>query len=61
MTQRQEFRVIRSYKGFELREYLPCSIAEVKVSADTHRPEVSPLDLYLDTSLKVISGQKRLL
>jgi hypothetical protein len=34
MTQRQEFTVIRSYNGFELREYSPCSIAEVKVSAD---------------------------
>jgi len=34
MTQRQEFTVVKSYDGFELREYLPCSIAEVKVSAD---------------------------
>ncbi len=34
MTKRQEFTVIRSYEGFELREYLPCSIAEVRVSAD---------------------------
>ena len=34
MTQRQEFTVIRKYDGFELREYAPCSIAEVKVSAD---------------------------
>jgi hypothetical protein len=34
MTERQKFRVIRSYNGFELREYLPCSLAEVKVSAD---------------------------
>ena len=34
MTQRQEFRVIRSYGGFEVREYAPCSLAEVKVSAD---------------------------
>ena len=34
MTQRQEFRVIQSFNGFELREYAPCSIAEVKVSAD---------------------------
>ena len=34
MTQRQEFTVVKSYNGFELREYLPCSIAEVKVSAD---------------------------
>ena len=34
MTQQQEFTVIRSYDGFELREYAPCSLAEVKVSAD---------------------------
>jgi hypothetical protein len=34
MTQRQEFRVIKSFNGFELREYASCSIAEVKVSAD---------------------------
>ena len=34
MTERQEFKVIRSFDGFELREYLPCSLAEVKVSAD---------------------------
>ena len=32
MTQRQEFRVLRAYSDFELREYLPCVIAEVKVS-----------------------------
>ena len=32
MTQRQEFRVLRAYGDFELREYLPCVIAEVKVS-----------------------------
>ena len=32
MTQRQEFRVLRTYKDFELREYSPCVIAEVKVS-----------------------------
>ena len=34
MTQRQEFTVIRRFDSFELREYAPCSIAEVKVSAD---------------------------
>ncbi|MDA2963472.1 MAG: heme-binding protein [Actinomycetota bacterium] len=34
MTQRQEFKVLRSYKDFEVREYLPCVIAEIKVSAD---------------------------
>ena len=34
MTKRQEFTVIRSYRGFEVREYQPCVIAEVKVSAD---------------------------
>ena len=33
MTQRQEFRVLRSYDGFEVREYKPCVIAEIKVSA----------------------------
>ena len=34
MTQRQEFTVLRSYKDFEVREYMPCVLAEVKVSAD---------------------------
>jgi hypothetical protein len=33
MTKRQEFEVLRTYGDFELREYLPCVIAEVKVSA----------------------------
>ena len=32
MTERQEFKVLQSYKEFELREYLPCVIAEVRVS-----------------------------
>ena len=32
MTKKQEFRVVRSYSNFEVREYLPCVIAEVKVS-----------------------------
>jgi hypothetical protein len=34
MTQRQEFRVIQRFNDFEIREYLPCMIAEVKVSGD---------------------------
>ncbi|MCX6443036.1 MAG: heme-binding protein [Actinobacteria bacterium] len=34
MTERQKFTVIQKYDGFEVREYLPCSLAEVKVSAD---------------------------
>ena len=34
MTQRQEFRLLEKYKDFELREYLPCVLAEVRVSAD---------------------------
>jgi hypothetical protein len=34
MTQRQEFRVIETFRDFEIREYQPCVIAEVKVSAD---------------------------
>jgi hypothetical protein len=33
VTERQEFKVLRTYKDFEVREYLPCVIAEVKVSA----------------------------
>ena len=33
MPERQEFKVLRSYEDFELREYLPCVIAEVKISA----------------------------
>lgn len=33
MTQRQEFRVLRTYANFEVREYQPCVIAEVRVSA----------------------------
>jgi len=32
MTERQEFKVLRTYEDFELREYLPCVIAEVRVS-----------------------------
>lgn len=32
MAKRQEFRVIRTYEDFEVREYKPCVIAEVKIS-----------------------------
>ena len=32
MTERQEFKVLRTYEDFELREYLPCVLAEVRVS-----------------------------
>mgnify|MGYP000645370982 CR=1 FL=1 len=32
MTERQQFKVLQTYKDFELREYLPCVIAEVRVS-----------------------------
>lgn len=34
MTQRQEFRVIEVHKDFEIREYLPCVIAEVRVASN---------------------------
>ena len=34
MTQRQEFRVLETFRDFEIREYEPCVIAEVKVSAE---------------------------
>jgi len=33
MTKRQEYKVLQSYSDFEVREYLPCVLAEVKVSA----------------------------
>jgi len=33
MTQRQEFRTIQTFSDFEVREYKPCVLAEVKVSA----------------------------
>ena len=33
MTKRQEFYLLQKYDEFELREYLPCVIAEVKVYA----------------------------
>jgi hypothetical protein len=34
MTKRQDFKVLETYDGFEIREYLPCVLAEVKVSAE---------------------------
>ena len=34
MTKRQEFTVLKTYPGFEIREYKPCVIAEVKSSAN---------------------------
>ena len=33
MTKRQEYKVLQTYSDFEVREYLPCILAEVKVSA----------------------------
>lgn len=33
MTQRQEFKVLQTYKDFELRKYQPYVLAEIKVSA----------------------------
>jgi len=37
MTQRQEFKVLRTYKDFELREYLPCVLAEVKIAKSSEQ------------------------
>ena len=34
MTKRQEYKVLQSFPDFELREYLPCVLAQVKVSAN---------------------------
>ena len=33
MTKRQEYRTLQTFESFEVREYQPCVIAEVKVSA----------------------------
>jgi hypothetical protein len=33
MTERQEYRVLKTFDDFEVREYQPCVLAEVKVSA----------------------------
>ena len=33
MTKRQEYRTLQSFSDFEVREYEPCVLAEVKVSA----------------------------
>jgi hypothetical protein len=33
MTQRQEYRTLQTFSDFEVREYKPCVLAEVKVSA----------------------------
>lgn len=34
MTEQQPYRVIESRKGYELREYPPCVVAEVTIDAD---------------------------
>jgi hypothetical protein len=34
MTKRQEFRVLETFRDFEIREYQPCVIAEVAVPAE---------------------------
>lgn len=34
MTKRQEFRILKTYPDFEIREYKPCVVAEVKTSAN---------------------------
>ena len=34
MTKRQEYKVLQSFPDFEVRQYLPCVLAQVKVSAN---------------------------
>jgi hypothetical protein len=34
MVKRQEFRTLKTYSEFEIREYAPCVVAEVKTSAN---------------------------
>ena len=59
MTDRQEFKVLRTYEGFELREYLPCVLAEVRVSGQfstSSSSAFSTLFNYISTGNK--SSQK---
>ncbi|CAB4584184.1 MAG: hypothetical protein F2563_05880 [Actinobacteria bacterium] len=55
MTERQEYTVLRTYQDFELRQYLPCVLAEVRVSAKystaTNRA-FSPLFNYISKGNK---------
>jgi hypothetical protein len=39
MTERQEYRVIETFADFEIREYEPCVLAEIRVSA--HYPDAA--------------------
>ena len=53
MTKRQEFRVLQTYEDFELREYLPCVIAEVKVSANPRVDIPEFVDFWREGKLPV--------
>jgi len=55
MTRRQEFTVLQTYEDFELREYLPCVIAEVKVSAQYSTASSSAFSLLFNY---ISSGNK---
>jgi hypothetical protein len=55
MTKRQEYRLLRTYEDFEIREYQPCVIAEVKVStqySDAASAGFSPLFKYISQGNK---------
>jgi hypothetical protein len=55
MTKKQEFQVIRRYTHFEIREYQPCVIAEVKVAAEYSTATTSAFG----SLFKFISGGNR--
>ena len=55
MTKRQEYKVLQTYSEFEVREYLPCVLAEVKVSAKYESASsmaFSPLFRYISKGNK---------
>jgi len=55
MTERQEFNLLRTYDDFELREYLPYVVAEVKVSAEYSTASSSAFSLLFNY---ISSGNK---
>ena len=55
MTKREAFRVIRTYEEFEIREYEPCLIAEVRVSEDN---SIAKNDTYGSLSRYIKKGNQ---
>ena len=53
MTQHQKYRIIRKLEGLEIREYLPCVIADVEIEGDRDSAPnqgFSPLFQYISSN-----------